>query len=64
MGFGDAFIKYTNPNKLEQKYKVMAYFFVHECGWSQQDFEAADLEFMNDVLEQHEIEVKKANRKK
>lgn len=61
MGFGDLLKGHLKSNKLLQDYKSMAHFFVHECGWSQEMFDEAELEFMNDVLEEH---IRKSKKRK
>lgn len=62
--FEEFFKGFSSESQLEKKYKELAYFFVHECGWSQEDFDNADVEFMNDVLEQAERVAKKSKKKR
>lgn len=61
MAFGDLIKSHLKSNDLLEKYNALSYFFVYECGWSQEMFDEAELEFMNDVLEYH-IKVKKRKK--
>jgi len=63
MAFGDLLKGHIQTNDLIEKYKALAHFFVTECSWSQQQFDEAEIEFMNDIVEYH-IKVNKKNRKK
>lgn len=63
MAFGDLLKSQTKSNQSET-YKTLAYFFVHECGWSQQDFDEADVEFMIDIVEEHKKQNKKNGKKR
>ena len=61
---GESFTKFFKQNESLKRYKQYAYFFVQECGWSQEDFDESIIEFMEDVISQHQEEVKKSKRKK
>ena len=61
--FGDLFTD-LKKNKLEEQVSDMAYFFVHECGWTQQDFDNADVEFMQDIIKVHSKVMKKQKGRK
>lgn len=53
MAFGDLLKNHLQTNDLFKKYISLATFFVTECGWTQQQFDEAEVEFMNDVLEEY-----------
>lgn len=67
MAFGDLLKSHlpdSTSNKLFEKYIALAHFFTTECGWSQQDFDEADIEFMNDIITEHIRINRKRGKKK
>lgn len=62
MAFGEGFRQFFEEDKSIKSYKTLIHFFVHECGWTQKDFDEADLEFMLDVIDQH-IKLNPKNKK-
>jgi len=62
--FEEFFKGFTSESQLERRYKELAYFFIHECGWSQEDFDEAEVDFMSDILEQADKVAKKRKNKK
>lgn len=64
MAFGDLLKSHVNSNSnLFKKYQTLAHFFVTECSWSQEQFDEAEVEFMNDIIEYH-IKINKRKGKK